>query len=118
MASLTPLLLQALRDAPRRYRLPSLPADAGTALAAGTDTALAFAIESVRRAVASRHAAAPELADLFITALAHLIALSLSPSAATPLSRPWCCRRMNRSCGSTCSWPLQRPPTAAPFAPR
>jgi hypothetical protein len=81
---LTPLLLQALRDAPRRYRLPSLPTDAGTALAAGTDTALAFAIESVRRAVASRHAASPELADLFTTALARLVTLSLSPERGDP----------------------------------
>jgi hypothetical protein len=37
-----------LRDAPRRYRLPPLPADAAAARAAGAETALAFAHESTR----------------------------------------------------------------------
>ena len=81
---LSALLLQAVRSAPRRYRLPPLPADAGTALAAGTDPALAFAIESVRQALASRHAAPPALAELFTTALARLITSSLSPERGDP----------------------------------
>lgn len=69
----TALLLAAVQAAPRRYRMPPLPADAAAAAAAGPDAALAFAIE------AARQAAAPlaELQPLFTRALAQLIAAAL-----------------------------------------
>ena len=81
---LTPLLLQALRDAPRRYRMPPLPADAQAAVAAGADTALAFAIEAARQAAAAHQLPAPGVAGLFTTALARLIASSLAPEHGDP----------------------------------
>ncbi|WP_227494475.1 hypothetical protein [Ramlibacter pallidus] len=69
------LLLAALRDAPRRYRMPPLPADLRTAAAADPETALAFAIE------AARTGGAPGAQDLFTTSLAALVAEALAPGA-------------------------------------
>ncbi len=67
------LLLQALRAAPRRYRMPPLPATPEAAWAAGADAALALAIESARTG-----AATPQVRELFARALAALIRSALS----------------------------------------
>lgn len=73
------LLLTALRTAPRRYRMPPLPANARAAAAAGSDTALAFAIEAARAGTAG-----PAIADLFTAALAGLLARSLAAGGGDP----------------------------------
>lgn len=73
------LLLAAVRAAPRRYRMPALPADAAAAAAAGPETALAFAIEALRRGEAGAATAA-----LFTGALADWIRQALSPEAGDP----------------------------------
>jgi hypothetical protein len=72
-------LLAAVREAPRRYRMPPLPADLASAAASGSDTALAFAIETAR--VASEHgSSAPQaVQDLFTEKLATLIRRALAP---------------------------------------
>jgi hypothetical protein len=72
-------LADLLRDAPRRYLLPPLPADAATARAAGVETALAFALEAARRAAAHDAALPPDCADLFTWALGALIRAALAP---------------------------------------
>lgn len=68
-----------MRAAPRRYRLPPLPADAGAARAAGVDTALAFAIEAARSGKP-----APALRDLFTESIATLILEALAPTGGDP----------------------------------
>jgi hypothetical protein len=73
------LLIDALRQAPRRYRMPPLPATPEGAWAAGTETALAFAIETARTGA---HAAAGR--DLFLRALAALIRDALAPPSGDP----------------------------------
>lgn len=65
------LLREALRAAPRRFRLPPLPADAAAARSSGAATALAFAIEAEDR-------------DVFLEALAALIRESLQPRGGDP----------------------------------
>ncbi|MDR6423898.1 hypothetical protein J2738_000020 [Variovorax paradoxus] len=80
------LLLAALRTAPRRYRLPPLPADAEAAVAGGTDATLAFAIEAARTEKASP-ATAPSheaMQALFTRALAQLIREALAPERGDP----------------------------------
>ncbi|TWD87205.1 hypothetical protein FB547_103182 [Variovorax beijingensis] len=80
------LLLAALRTAPRRYRLPPLPADAEAAVAGGTDATLAFAIEAARTEKASP-ATAPSheaMQALFTRALAQLIREALAPEGGDP----------------------------------
>jgi hypothetical protein len=78
------LLLAALRIAPRRYRMPSLPADAAAAKAEGIDSALAFAIEHARLAREAGSPAPLEVRDLFISALAGLIRQALAPQGGDP----------------------------------
>lgn len=80
------LLLAALRTAPRRYRLPPLPADAETAVAGGTEATLAFAMEAARIEKASP-AALPGHGGtqaLFTRALAQLIREALAPERGDP----------------------------------
>lgn len=78
------LLLQAVRDAPRRYRMPALPPDPDAARAAGTQAALAFAIEGVRLAQEQGVALSPQVQQLFIAALADLVRASLAPQGGDP----------------------------------
>lgn len=63
------LLMEALRRAPRRYRMPPLPADAQ----APAPVRLAFAIEEAR--------AGREASERFTASLAELIAAALRPGA-------------------------------------
>ncbi|MDQ0589047.1 hypothetical protein [Variovorax paradoxus] len=78
------LLLAALRAAPRRYRLPPLPASAEAAAAGGTEAALAFAMEAARLEKA-RHLPPPaHLQALFTRALAQLIREALAPERGDP----------------------------------
>jgi hypothetical protein len=79
------LLLAALRNAPRRYRMPPLPADAESAAASGTDSALAFAMEAARIA-SEEHGTPPpvEVRMLFTQALARLIQKALAPEDGDP----------------------------------
>ena len=79
------LLLAALRAAPRRYRLPALPADARQAEDAGVDTAVAFAIESARLATARGEAAPAAAGELFTRSLATLIDKALQQPGGDPL---------------------------------
>lgn len=69
--------MAALAAAPRRYRLPALPADLGFARAADPHTRLAFAIEAARLAQAGGPAAGSDIARLFTSALATTIAHAL-----------------------------------------
>ncbi|RYY66934.1 MAG: hypothetical protein EOO24_53640, partial [Comamonadaceae bacterium] len=77
------LLLAALRDAPRRYRMPPLPADAAEARRAAPDAGLAWAIEATRRSAAPDH----EVAAVFVQALAALIRKALDPQTGDPAFR-------------------------------
>jgi hypothetical protein len=79
------LLLTTLRNAPRRYRMPPLPADAEAATASGTDAALAFAIEAARISSEERGMPPPlEVRLLFTQALARLIQKALVPEGGDP----------------------------------
>ncbi len=64
--------------------MPPLPADAAAARAAGTETALAYAIEQLRLAVLRGATPPPALQDLFTRSLADLVADALSPGAGDP----------------------------------
>ena len=75
------VLLEALRLAPRRYRMPALPADAAAAEAAGPDVAVAFAIEALRRGQREEE---PGLAKLFVRSLAALISRALDSGTGDP----------------------------------
>lgn len=81
------LLLAALRDAPRRYRLPPLPHGIAAAAAAGPETALAFAIEGARQGGDQRAPASPGLQDLFTRSLATLIRGALAADGGDPAFR-------------------------------
>lgn len=73
------VLLEAIRRAPRRYRMPALPRDAAAAEAEGPEVAIAFAIETLRR---GQDDAA--LAKLFVRALAALISRALDSGTGDP----------------------------------
>jgi hypothetical protein len=77
-------LAAALAAAPRRYRMPPLPADAAAAAARGVDTALAFAIEAAR--TGQLHGLPPPrgVRELFIHGLAQLIRAALAPRGGDP----------------------------------
>lgn len=77
-------VLAAVRVAPRRFRLPPLPADADAAVAAGTETALAFAIEATRLAHEQNAPAPAGTQDLFTRALAELVTAALAPQGGDP----------------------------------
>lgn len=81
---LPPLLLEALRDAPRPYRMPPLPADAQAAREAGVDAALAFALEQARMAHESGATAPDPVRDLFLWALAEVIRTALRAEGGDP----------------------------------
>jgi hypothetical protein len=78
------LLLRALRAAPRRHAMPPLPAGVEAAAAAGTEVALAFAIEAARLGKENGTAAPPEVRDLFTSALADLVRTALTPNGGDP----------------------------------
>lgn len=78
------LLLTALAAAPRRYRMPDLPADLGSVRAEDAHTQLAFAIEAARRAQAGGPPVHSATAALFTSALAALIADALEEGAGDP----------------------------------
>lgn len=71
------VLMRALRAAPRRYRLPPLPADVPAAWQASTATALAFAIEAAREAALGIAPLPGGVPDLFLRRLADLVRESL-----------------------------------------
>lgn len=73
------LLLDAVRQAPRRHRLPPLPEDAEAARACGTEVALAYALEALRLARVEELALAAETEALFTTSLDALIRAGLPP---------------------------------------
>jgi hypothetical protein len=79
-----PLLLAALRAAPRPYLLPPLPHDAEAARAQGVDASLAFAIDAARSAQERGVAPAAEAKALFLDALARFIADALAPDTGDP----------------------------------
>lgn len=78
------LLLAALRAAPRRYRMPPLPAGIEAAKEGGAEAVLAFAIEAAR--VAQEQGGPPLAAakGLFTRALAELIRTALRPEVGDP----------------------------------
>jgi hypothetical protein len=78
-SDLRPILLQALRTAPRRYRLPPLPASVNAAAGLDAETRLAYAIESARNAHVCGHTPAEGVAALFLQGLADLIREALAP---------------------------------------
>jgi hypothetical protein len=74
------LLHDAIRRAPRRYRMPALPVEIGEALARGPACALAFAIERARESL--RRGVEPDarLRQLFTAALVQSIRRALRPT--------------------------------------
>ena len=80
------LLLAALAGAPRRSPLPPFPAPPAEAAAAGPATALAFCIETARRALAgTAPAPSPQVATLFQASLAALVREALQPQRGDPV---------------------------------
>jgi hypothetical protein len=77
-------LLNAVRAAPRRYRMPPLPPDADAAASIGVEAALAFALEAVRAAHERGSTAPARIKDLFTHALAGLIRRALAPEGGDP----------------------------------
>ncbi|MFL6693347.1 MAG: hypothetical protein ACJ8GO_10335 [Ramlibacter sp.] len=75
------LLLAALREAPRPFLLPPLPADGATARASGVETALAFALEAAR----TDGTASEATRAVFTSALAELIRRALVPDHGDPV---------------------------------
>jgi len=73
------LLLQAIRQAPRPYRMPPLPATAAEAERTGPDAMLAYAIDALRAAVERGAHPAAELRGAFTRALAQSIEAALQP---------------------------------------
>ena len=78
------LLLAALRSAPRRYRLPPLPAGIEAARAAGVEAAMAFAIEAARLGQEGGHGAPEAARALFTSALADFIREAMAPQGGDP----------------------------------
>ncbi len=82
----TPLpdLPDLLRTVRRRYRLAPLPATLDAAVAAGSETALAFAMESARLALAGQEPLDDVWRDTFTDALAVLIRRAMAPDEGDP----------------------------------
>jgi hypothetical protein len=78
------LLYSALRQAPRPYRVPPLPADADAARLAGVDAALAFALERARVAHEGGHAPPLDARPLFLGALAAAIRGAMQSDGGDP----------------------------------
>ena len=72
-------LLAAVRHAPRRHRLPPLPADAEAARACGAEVGVAYAVECLRRSRGDAAAVPPGTEEVFSTSLDALIRAGLSP---------------------------------------
>jgi hypothetical protein len=83
-ACIRALLQRAVLLAPRRYRLPPLPANLAAAQAAAPQSALAFALEAARNACLQGSEPAADVRELFIHALAAVIQASLRPDAGDP----------------------------------
>ncbi|AKJ27377.1 hypothetical protein AAW51_0686 [Caldimonas brevitalea] len=73
------MLHKALRAAPRRYRLPPMPADAQAAQAQGPASAIAYALDALHRARQQGRPPCPDLQALFTGALAALVQATMSP---------------------------------------
>ena len=83
MSGARELLHEALRAAPRRYRMAPLPADADDAEASGAEPAVAWALEVLRRS--GEGGALPAVAkDVFTRQLAELIRAAVVPGAGDP----------------------------------
>lgn len=78
------LLLAALREAPRRFRMPPLPADVRDAASRGAETALAWAIEAARAQLLHGSQAPAQVRALFHDGLTALIRASLAPEDGDP----------------------------------
>jgi len=93
------LLLAGLRAAPRRYRLPPLPAHAAAARADGAPAAVAFALEALR--VAQERAAPPhaEAQEAFVAGLDALIRDALSPRHGDPAYQAMVLRSLDAEVG-------------------
>jgi len=76
---------EAVRQAPRRYRMPPLPADAPSSHDA--DTALAFAIEAARGAAEKGDPPPAEAFGVFARSLGTLIRIALDEQAGDPAFR-------------------------------
>jgi hypothetical protein len=74
----TDRLRQAVRAAPRRYRLPDLPADAAAARALGAEAALAWAIEQARCAPSA------DARAVFLEALAAVVRRAMDAQGGLP----------------------------------
>ena len=77
-------LQEILRRAPRRYRMPDLPAMLAQARGAGDDTVLAFAIESARLAKMQGREPDAALAGAFTDALAAVIRRAMDLETGDP----------------------------------
>lgn len=77
-------LLAAVRAAPRRYRMPPLPADADAAASIGVDAALAFALEALRAVQESGSTMPPRMEEFFAHTLACLIRRALASKGGDP----------------------------------
>ena len=84
MSPAIPDLLDAIRSAPRRYRMPALPPDAGSAEAAGPETALAFTIAQLRRAHETSEGVPCDLQRLFVRSLSALVVQALRTIGGDP----------------------------------
>ena len=78
-------LYDLLRAAPRRYRAPPLPADLESAVVAGPEATLAYAIESARLAGERGTPTPAALGDAFAVALAALIRRAMTPDGGDPI---------------------------------
>jgi len=76
------ILLAALAAAPRRYRMPPLPADADATLAMGAETSLVFAVEAARIGKERGSPPPADMLDLFTRSLAQLIGDALARDPA------------------------------------
>ncbi|KWT94211.1 MULTISPECIES: hypothetical protein [unclassified Variovorax] len=78
------LLLAAVRAAPRRFRMPPLPADADAAASIGVDAALAFALEAARAVQEHGSTMPARVEDFFAHALAGLIRRAVASEGGDP----------------------------------
>ncbi|MCD6076328.1 MAG: hypothetical protein K0R89_266 [Ramlibacter sp.] len=84
MSEARALLQEALRAAPRRFRMPDLPSQEQDALAMGADAAIAFALERMRAHVDAGEPVPAGARALFTRQLADLIRAALAPGSGDP----------------------------------
>jgi hypothetical protein len=84
MSAAQAMLRDALRAAPRRFRMPALPRDAVSAVAEGPDAAVAFAIEAMRLLVEAGELPPAEMQGLFTQQLAELIRAAMVTGSGDP----------------------------------